>query len=151
MKQNVLETIVGLVVLLIAGWFLVFAYNINSMNTDDEVYMLEAKFQNAEGIVPGSDIMVAGIKIGEVARMTLDRETFFAVMKLAIHKDVKLPKDSQAAVASSGFLGSKFIAIVPGVDSEDLVDHDIIKFTQSSVNLESLIGKFMYSFGNNKQ
>ncbi|MEY3196820.1 MAG: hypothetical protein RLZZ59_186 [Pseudomonadota bacterium] len=149
MKQNVLETIIGCAILCIAGWFFIFAYNINKLNTDDEVYIVEAKFQNAEGIIPGSDIMVAGIKVGEVDRMILDRDTFFAVMKLAINKDVKLPKDSQAAVASSGFLGSKFISIVPGVDSADLVNNDIIKFTQSSVNLESLIGKFMYSFGSN--
>jgi phospholipid/cholesterol/gamma-HCH transport system substrate-binding protein len=148
MKQNILETIIGLIVLIISGWFFIFAYNVNRMNTDNDVYTVEAKFQNAEGIVPGSDIMVAGIKIGEVSKMILDRETFFAVMQLEINDAIKIPKDSQASVSSSGFLGSKFISIVPGVSSEDLVDKDIIKFTQSSVNLESLIGKFMYSFGN---
>lgn len=149
MKQNIIETIVGMAVIVIALWFFIYAYNTNRMNTDDEGYEVTAKFQNAEGIVIGSDIMTAGIKIGEVSDMTLDRDTFFAVMKLNIHKGIKLPKDSQAAVVSSGFLGNKYISITPGIAEEDLNDHDVIRFTQSSVNIESLIGKFMYSFGNN--
>jgi phospholipid/cholesterol/gamma-HCH transport system substrate-binding protein len=149
MKQNIIETIIGFVILTIAGWFLVYAYNTNRMNADSDGYILTARFQNAEGIVIGSDIMTAGIKIGEVEDMTLDRDTFFAVMKLKIHKGIQIPKDSQAAVVSSGFLGGKFVAIAPGASDIDLKDKDTITFTQSSVNIESLIGKFMYSYGNN--
>ena len=149
MKQNVIETAIGFIILTIAGWFFAYAYNVNRMNNDTDGYMLTARFQNAEGIVIGSDIMTAGIKIGEVYDMTLDRNTFFAVMQLKINKGIQIPKDSQAAVVSSGFLGGKFIAIAPGASDDDLQDNDTIKFTQSSVNIESLIGKFMYSFGGN--
>lgn len=147
MKQNVIETVIGFVILVIAGWFFVYAYNVNRMNADSDGYVLTARFQNAEGIVIGSDIMTAGIKIGEVYDMTLDRETFFAVMQLKINKGIQIPKDSQAAVVSSGFLGGKFVAIAPGASDVDLKDNDTITFTQSSVNIESLIGKFMYSYG----
>ena len=148
MKQNILETAVGGAVLAIALWFFIFAYNTNRRNTDSEGYYVSAKFQNAEGIYAGSDIMVAGIKIGEVDSLTLDRANFFAVMRLKIDKAIKLPKDSEAAIVSSGFLGGKFVSVIPGVLDEDLKNNDIIKQTQSSVNIESLIGKFMYSFGN---
>lgn len=149
MKQNVIETIIGFAILIITGWFFVYAYNTNSMNNDSDGYILNAKFQNAEGIVIGSDIMTAGIKIGEVYDMTLDRNTFFALMKLRINKGIQIPEDSQASVSSSGFLGGKFISINPGASDADLKNNDDIKFTQSAVNIEALIGKFMYSFGNN--
>jgi phospholipid/cholesterol/gamma-HCH transport system substrate-binding protein len=148
MKQNVVETLIGFLILCIATWFLIYAFNTNRMNTDSEGYLVTARFQNADGIFEGSDIVVAGIKIGDVETMTLDRKDFYAVMTLKIHKGVQLPKDSQAAVVSSGFLGGKYISIIPGVEEDDLKDGDIIPLTHSSVNLESLIGKFMYSFGN---
>ena len=149
MRQNIIETIIGFTILLIAGWFFVYAYNTNRMNANSDGYVLTARFQNAEGIVIGSDIMTAGIKIGEVSDMSLDRSTFFAIMKLKINKGIQIPKDSQAAVVSSGFLGGKFVSIAPGASDLDLKDKDTITFTQSSVNIESLIGKFMYSYGSN--
>lgn len=148
MRQNIIETIIGFAILVIAGWFFVYAYNTNRMNNDTDGYIVTARFQNAEGISIGSDIMTAGIKIGEVWDMTLDRETFFAIIQLKINEGIKIPTDSQAAVVSSGFLGGKFVAIAPGASEDDLKDKDVIKFTQSSVNLESLLGKLMYSFGN---
>ncbi|MGV2433459.1 MAG UNVERIFIED_CONTAM: outer membrane lipid asymmetry maintenance protein MlaD [Rickettsiaceae bacterium] len=146
MRQNVIETIVGFGVVVTALWFLFYALNTNRMNTDTEGYEIKARFQNAEGIYTGSDVMVAGIKIGEVVDMILDRENFYAVMRLQINKGVQLPKDSQASIVSSGFLGSKFVSISPGIEEDDLKDGDNVSLTHSSVNLESLLGKFMYSF-----
>lgn len=149
MQQNIIETIVGFLIIAIATVFLVFAYKTAGTSKHEEGYSLQAKFQSAEGIIEGSDIMLAGIKIGAVKKLTLDHDTFFAVMEMSIDKGVKLPKDSQAAIVSSGFLGGKFVSIAPGGDNEDLQNNDQIKFTQSSVNMEALIGKFMYSYGNN--
>jgi phospholipid/cholesterol/gamma-HCH transport system substrate-binding protein len=147
MRQNIIETIIGFIVIGVALMFFMFTYTTKDSSGNDDGYLLKASFQNAEGIVKGSDVMIAGIKIGSVAKLTLDRDTFFAMMEMTINKDVKLPTDSQAAIVSSGFLGSKFVAIVPGGDSTDLKNADQIKHTQSSVNMEALIGKFMYSFG----
>ena len=146
MKQNIVEIIIGFVVLIAATVFLLFVYTVGNSAHGDDGYTIEAKFQNAEGIIVGSDVMLAGIKIGSVKSLTLDRETFFAIMKISISKTIKLPKDSQAAIVSSGFLGGKFVSISPGGDVADLKDGDQIKFTQSSVNMEALIGKFMYSY-----
>lgn len=150
MKQNMVETTIGFLVLFIAAWFLIYALKTKNMNTDNEGYLVTASFQNADGIIKGSDIMVAGIKIGEVENMELDRQTFRAVMKLRISDDFKLPNDSEAGIVSSGFLGNKFVSITPGIEDDDLKDGDQIIRTHSSVNLESLIGKFMYNFGGSK-
>lgn len=145
MKQNILETIVGSAVLVIALFFIVFVMNTDNSANDSDGYVVHARFQNAEGISKGSDIMLAGVKIGSVDNMSLNRDTFYAELNLRIAKDVLVPKDSQAAIVSSGFLGGKFISIIPGVEDENLKDKGKIKYTQSSVNLEALIGKFMYS------
>lgn len=147
MKQNILETIIGFLVIIVAISFLVFAYSSNNKIKSSNTYSLKARFQNVEGIAEGSDVMLAGIKIGKVEEMLLDKTTFFAVLKLSIDEGIKLPKDSQASVTTSGFLGGKFISIAPGSDEIDLVHDDQIKYTQSSLNIEALIGKLMYSLG----
>jgi phospholipid/cholesterol/gamma-HCH transport system substrate-binding protein len=149
MQQNIIESLVGFVILIIAGVFFTFAYKSSGASIHDDGYSLVARFQSVDGVVEGSDVMLGGIKIGKVTKLTLDRNTFDAMMKMTIDKDVKLPKDSQANISSSGFLGGKFVAIVPGGDADDLQNNDQIQRTQSSINLEALIGKFMYSFGNN--
>lgn len=92
--------------------------------------------------------MLAGIQVGTVEKLVLDKTNFMAIVTLKLNKKVKLPKDSQAAVNTSGFIGGKYIAINPGSADEDLEDKDQIKYTQSSINIESLIGKLMYSLTN---
>jgi len=146
MKQNIIETAIGFLVLITGCVFLVFALKTNNMKANSSGYLLTARFQSAEGIYSGSDIMLAGIKIGEVENMVLDRNSFYAVMDLRIDEAFRLPIDSEASIVSSGFLGGKFVSIIPGIEEEDLKDGDSVFRTHSSVNLESLIGKFMYNF-----
>lgn len=148
MKQNIIETLIGFVVLIVALLFFLFAYNQGSQNSNQEGYMLRANFQSVEGILTGSDVMIAGIKVGAVKSLILDNNSFMAKMELVINNDIKIPADSQAVVASSGLLGGKYIMIVPGADDEILKDKEQIKMTQSAVNLESLIGKLIYSISN---
>jgi phospholipid/cholesterol/gamma-HCH transport system substrate-binding protein len=92
--------------------------------------------------------MIAGIKIGQVDVLRLDPETYQAVIILKINDDVKLPMDSRASVASSGIVGNKFIVIEPGSAEVNLKNGDSLSYTTSAVNLEALIGKFIYSIGN---
>jgi phospholipid/cholesterol/gamma-HCH transport system substrate-binding protein len=146
MKQNIIETVIGFVVIIVSLAFLMFAYKAGKPSSNEAGgYRISARFQNAEGIIDGSDIMLAGIKIGSVESLDLDKTSFLAILNLRINQNVKLPKDSQASVVTSGFLGNKFISITPGSSEDDLVDNDQIKYTQSSVNIEALIGKLMYS------
>lgn len=146
MQKNIIETLMGAVVLVAAGIFLTFAYQGSQMSTPDG-YKVSGRFSNASGIALGSDVRVGGIKVGVVSDMTLDTTTYEAIVTMQIREDTKLPKDSSAAVVSSGLLGDKFVQITPGGDEEMLAAGGKISYTQSGVNLEELIGKFMFSGG----
>lgn len=146
MQKNVLETLIGAVVLAVAGGFLVFAYQGSQVHVG-EGYIVSGKFADVSGVGLGSDVRVGGIKVGVVADLKLDPESYEAVVYMQIGKNTRLPKDSSAAIASSGLLGEKFIQVTPGGEEEMLKNGGKIEFTQSSVNLEELIGKFMFSGG----
>ncbi len=146
MKQRVFETIVGAIVISIAVFFVNLVMNKTKiLSSMDETYLIEARFSNAEGIDTGSNVSIAGVKIGVVLDKVMDQNKYNALVKLKISNDIKIPKDSNANIVSSGLLGDKFITIEVGAEEENLKDGDEIKFTQSSVNLESLISKMIFS------
>lgn len=146
MQKNIIETITGAVILLIAGVFLAFAYQGSGMRMEDG-YVINANFSNASGISMGSDVRIGGIKVGTVSNLTLDPDSYEAIISMQIRSATKIPKDSSASVVSSGLLGEKYIQITPGGDEKMLAGGDKISFTQSAVNLEEMIGKFMFSGG----
>lgn len=146
MQKNILETIMGGVVLLVAALFLVFAYNSSDMRVNDG-YTIRGNFASAAGIALGSDVRIGGIKVGVVSNLDLDPKTYEAVVSMNIQSETKLPKDSSASIVSNGLLGEKYIQLVPGADDANLKEGGNIEYTQSSVNLEEMIGKFMFSGG----
>lgn len=146
MQKNVLETLIGAIVLAVAGGFLVFAYQGSQVHVG-EGYTVSGKFSDVSGVGLGSDVRIGGIKVGVISDLKLDPNSYEAVVYMQIGKNTRLPKDSSAAVASSGLLGEKFIQLTPGGDDKMLGDGGKIEFTQSSVNLEEMIGKFMFSGG----
>jgi phospholipid/cholesterol/gamma-HCH transport system substrate-binding protein len=147
MQKNVMETLIGAVVLAVAGFFLLFAYKSSEMRVGSDGYKVVGRFANISGIALGSDVRIGGIKIGIISDLIIDPKTYEAVATMQIRKDVPLPKDSSAAVVSSGLMGDKYIQITPGGEDDMLSDGGKVNFTQSSVNLEELIGKFMFSGG----
>lgn len=146
MQKNIIETLMGGVILLVAGVFMAFAYNGSGMRMEDG-YTVHANFSNASGIALGSDVRIGGIKIGTVNNLTLDSDSYEAVISMQIRSATKIPKDSSASVVSSGLLGEKYIQITPGGEEKMLASGDKISFTQSAINLEEMIGKFMFSGG----
>ncbi len=128
--NNYFEIIVGTFVLVTAIVFFVSSAKNAKIGSNGDRYHLLAKFDNISGIAPGSDIKISGVKVGIVEDQFLDQQTFRAVLKMAINKSVKISLDSSAKVASDGLLGSKFLAIQPGGDEENLKDGEEIKFTQ---------------------
>ena len=142
-SNNYFEIIVGTFVLVCAIFFLVTSFNSAKVGTKNG-YLLTAKFENIDGLTSGSDVKISGVKIGTVEKQYLDNDDFRATLELNIHPAVKLPADSSAKVASEGLLGSKYLAISPGADDEMLENGEEISFTQSSVNLEELLGKFIF-------
>lgn len=144
MNHNIIETVVGAMVLIIAGFFLVFAYSSGRINTNDG-YTLNAKFDRIDGIIVGSDVHISGVKVGTVTRHEIDPETFLVTVAFTVDPKLKLPKDTSAEIVSSGLLGGKYLALVPGGSDEYLSPGSDISYTQSSVSLEAMIGQLIFS------
>jgi len=112
-----------------------------------ESYSVTARFANAGELKVRAPVRIAGVKVGEVAQVVLDPQTFDAVATLRLSRDAgELPADTSAAIYTSGLLGDRYVGLAPGGDPMPLGDGDEILLTQSAVVLEQLIGKFM--FGN---
>ncbi len=146
MSRNILETIMGGIVLLVAVWFFVSAYQ-GRGSSSGEGYELRAHFNDVTGVGIGSDVRIGGVKIGTVESITLNPETYQAELAMLVGDEIKLPADSDAAIVGESLLGGKFVALTPGGDDAMLQAGDVIEFTQSSVSLEQLLGKFVFSGG----
>jgi phospholipid/cholesterol/gamma-HCH transport system substrate-binding protein len=144
--NNTTETLIGGIVVAIAAAFLFFAYT-STGSGNVSGYDVTAKFSSADGIANGTDVRLHGIKIGTVSAMVLDPKSYLAVVKLAIHKDVKLPDDSSVKITSSGFLGSSYIAVQPGGSDKMIADGGELTNTQGSVDVMGLIGRAVMGGG----
>lgn len=144
MPRNVVETLLGAAVLVVALGFLAWAYG-RSDAGDPGGYTLKAKFDRVDGLETGGDVRMSGIKIGKVLSQALDPQTYRAEVTFSVRNGIELPSDSSAAIVSSGLLGGKYLSLVPGGDDRQLQDGGEITLTQSSVNLEDLIGRYIFS------
>lgn len=142
MSSNLVESLIGAVVLLVAGWFLIYAYERTDMASGDG-YVLSARFDRIDGLGLGSDVRLGGIKVGTVVDSNLDPLTFQAIIKISVDDDVQLPVDTAAAITSEGLLGGKYLNLLPGGMDETLIDGDEISETQDSLDLLGLLSKFI--------
>ena len=108
-------------------------------------YELRAAFPNVDGIEPGTDVRVAGVKVGRVAAVDLNPQTYFAEARLQIPDTIRLPSDSAALIQSDGLLGGSYIELQPGGAPDDLAPGDEIEDVQGAVSLLSLMMKFVDS------
>ncbi|MEI6187202.1 MAG: outer membrane lipid asymmetry maintenance protein MlaD [Alphaproteobacteria bacterium] len=145
MNRNIIEVLVGFLVIAIAVSFLAYTYKVANVKKLGGSYQVIAKFDQVDGIIVGSDVMISGIKVGSVSELTLDTKSYDAFMVIEIGDDIKLPADSSARIVSSGLLGGKYVELQAGADDQLLKNNETIQYTQSSVNLESLLGKFIFS------
>ncbi|MBV9825704.1 MAG: outer membrane lipid asymmetry maintenance protein MlaD [Alphaproteobacteria bacterium] len=144
MKGNVIETVMGAVVLLVAALFMVFAYRTSQLR-ELPGYEVTADFERVDGIHQGSDVRIGGVKIGSVISEELDPKRFVAVIKMTVDPAFKLPDDTVAEIVSAGLLGDKYMSLVPGGSDKTIAPGGQIKYTQSSVTLENLIGQMIFS------
>ncbi len=145
MRGNVIETVMGAVVLVVAALFLVFAYNTSQLRSVSGGYDVTANFEAVDGIRKGSDVRISGIKVGSVVSEVLDPKTFLATLRMSVEPSLKLPDDTVAEIVSSSLLGDKYLSLVPGGSDKVIAPGGRIKYTQSSVNLEHLIGQMIFS------
>ncbi len=143
MKRNIIETVMGGVVLLVAAFFIVFAFSSSGVQTGGG-YQVRAVFNDASGLVPGTEVRMAGVKVGSVLSQELDPESFFAVVTLAIDEDIELPKDTSARVVPDGVLGGNLLQLQPGGAEEVIPPDGTIVHTQGAINLVDLVGRFVF-------
>jgi phospholipid/cholesterol/gamma-HCH transport system substrate-binding protein len=146
MARNLLETLLGAVVLIVAIVFLVFAYR-SSQIREGGGYELVAQFSQVDGLDAGADVRISGIKVGSVMQQTLDPTTYQAEVRFTVRDGIELPSDSSAAIVTSGLLGGKYLQLVPGGDTVMLKPGEEITLTQSALNLEDLIGQAIFGRG----
>lgn len=145
MRGSILETIIGFIVILVAALSVYHVVNRGYLKANgDEYYHVKANFDRVDGIQVGSEVRIAGIPIGSVTDISLDSSSFIAKTTLSIKKGVNMPADTSAQIVTNGLLGSKFIELTPGAEEDVLTDNSFIEITQSSINLERLISKFMF-------
>ena len=102
------------------------------------------------GLAVGADVKIGGVVIGHVASERLDPTTYAAIIKLAINDDIKVPDDSSASITSDGLLGNTYVAVSPGGSNTMLKPGASFQVTQSAINIEDLLGKFIFSMGNDQ-
>ncbi len=144
MSRSFVETLLGAVVLVVAIVFVAYAYTVSDVR-DPGGYTLRAQFDRIDGINVGSDVRISGITVGRVLSSNLNTRSFRAEVVFSVRNDVELPADTSAAIFSESLLGGRYIALQPGADDEVLASGDELMFTQSSINLEELVGRFMFS------
>lgn len=149
--ENPLETIVGAAVLAIAAGFAVYAAQGPSSVGGAGEMQLVAKFRSASGVSAGTDVRIAGVKVGRVVELDLDPTTFQAAVTLSIRDDVELSDETIAKIDSEGLLGGSYISLEPAEGFAPLASGDEIANTQGAVSLVDLLAQFATSTPSDSQ
>jgi phospholipid/cholesterol/gamma-HCH transport system substrate-binding protein len=126
---------------------LVLALKVGNLGAEraTDTYRVEARFDNIGGLKVRGPVRAAGVLVGRVADIRFDNDRYQAAVTLALDKRYTFPKDTSAAIQTSGLLGETYIGLDPGGDDKKLADGDRIQITQSAVVLERLINQFLFS------
>ena len=148
MQTKALELLVGFFFTLGVAAVFILTFRVASVSGVGEAhsYAVTADFDNIGGLKPGAAVTMAGVRIGRVRDIQIDPNTFEAHVTMRIRASFNnIPKDSSAAILTAGLLGEQYVGISPGGDEQVLADGATIKFTQSALVLENLIGQFVAS------
>lgn len=148
MNKKPVETIMRIVVIFVAAFFLYFAYQVSDLQVV-KGYDINARFLKVGGLNVGSDVRINGIKVGTVISQKLDPEDYVADVKLSISSNIQLPKDSVVSIVSDGLVGNKFIKIEPGKDKELLQNGDTVSNTKDFKTLEDMVGEIIFMVTDN--
>lgn len=143
MTEKRSEIFVGAVVLAVAVGFLIYLLQATGLGVGGDRYNVTASFRSAEGISVGTEVRLAGVKVGSVSAVSLDAQTYRAITEISVDKDVLIPDDSAVIVAAEGLLGGNFVEIIPGGSPFNVEEGGEIVDTQGSVSLINLLLKFV--------
>lgn len=136
------EIVAGAAVLAVALAFTLYAARGAGLGVEADSYPLTASFRSVEGVSVGTDVRLAGVKVGTVTDLRLNPETYFADATITMRKDVAVPVDSTILIASEGLLGGTFVEVQPGGALEMLEPGGEVEDTQGAVSLITLLMKF---------
>jgi phospholipid/cholesterol/gamma-HCH transport system substrate-binding protein len=137
-RAAIFETLVGVAVIAVAALFLGYAYDASGRSLGRGSYELDAVFGRVDGVTVGSEVRMAGVKIGAVSKARLDELTYEARLGLAINSDIEVPDDSIAKIVSDGLIGGAIVSIEPGASETMLAAGGQIIQTQGAVDLLGL-------------
>jgi phospholipid/cholesterol/gamma-HCH transport system substrate-binding protein len=143
MGRNIVETIVGALVLVVAAVFVFYAFS-KSDRSGPGGYEVIARFERIDGLKRGADVTLSGVKIGTVTGFDLDPKTYQAVVRMAVASDVKLPLDTNAKIVGESLLGGMVVVLEPGGSDRSLRAGGEITKTQGAIPLTELLAKFMF-------
>lgn len=140
-QNNIAETLIGAAVVAVALMFLAFVY-FGTGSGGLSGYEINAKLAKADGLAVGTDVRLAGIKIGTVTDLTLDPRTYLVTVHMNIRNDIKLPVDSSILVTQAGLLGGQYLSVTPGGDDKMMVAGSYFENAQGSIDVMNLVGRF---------
>ena len=147
MQRNMLETVMGAIVLLTAVAFVSLAYEAANIRGTDG-YELEAEFGATGGLSVGDDVRISGIKVGRISRQELDPVTYAARIVMSLDERIRIPADSSARITAASLLGGNYLELIPGADEDMMQPGEVIYDTRDPVSLTDLLGKAVFSSAN---
>jgi phospholipid/cholesterol/gamma-HCH transport system substrate-binding protein len=147
MQRATLDLWVGIFVVAGVVAILFLALKVGNLGSYDSsaTYAVKASFDNIGGLKVRAPVKSAGVVVGRVAEIGFDPKTYEATVTLSVSANYPFPKDTGAAIMTSGLLGEHYIALEAGGDATMLAPGDELKSTQGAVVLENLIGQFLYN------
>lgn len=149
MNSRSVEILVGLFMVAALGALLMLALKVSNVSSleGNNGYSVYAYFNDIGGLKVGAPVTAAGVKVGRVSAIGYDKKNFEAKVTMDIKPQYNdFPKDSSASIYTAGLLGEQYIALSPGASTQNLKNGDRIRYTQSAVVLEKIVGQLMTKF-----
>jgi len=139
------EFIIGLLILLITlVSFFYFSLKINYFDNSKKMN-LNSNFFDIGGLTVGADVKTKGVKVGEVTEISLDGDSYMAIVKSSLNYDLKIPLDSEFKIANNGFVGSPYIEVTMGINEQYYQNNDLTENNVDAVSLEEIINSFIFN------
>lgn len=149
MRDQLVETLVGAVVLAVAAVFLAYSLSIAGAGSGAG-YPLTVRFASADGISTGADVRLSGVKIGAVSGVTLDPKTYEAKVAFTVSPAVQIPTDSSVRIKNEGLLGGVYLAVEPGAAEEYLAAGGEVDYGQGAIDVIRLLSEFVTRGGGDR-
>ena len=144
-KKISFEFIIGLLILIITLIsFFYFSLKIDYFDNSKKIN-LNSNFFDIGDLTVGADVKTKGVKIGEVIEISLDGDSYMAIVKSSLNNDLKIPLDSEFKIANNGFIGSPYIEVTMGINEQYYQNNDLTENNVDAVSLEEIINSFIFN------